>query len=59
MGCVPHRANGVRPERAAWLGAMSVSDVKLELFPVRLVCPNYFCAFLDVDVVVGVEWFEG
>lgn len=27
MGCVPHRANGVRPERPAWVGVFIVSEV--------------------------------
>jgi hypothetical protein len=31
VGCVPHRASGVRPERAAWLGGLIVSDYFLVL----------------------------
>lgn len=60
VGCVPHRAIGVRPERPAGTGCFSISaDGELFGCVGGFVCPDHFCAFLQVDVVVGPEWFEG
>ena len=48
MGCVPHRANGVRPERPAWVGVKMVSEVVVVVGGCGIVCRDSYQSVLEM-----------